>query len=212
MASTNKTANLHLNQWTADDPVLREDFNADNAAIDAAFSNMLYSKLREVTLSQGAQAVELDLSGIDPDDYAELQIFMELKAAANDTQPDTIVYFDTETTTATHVMNAFLYGTNSLSGNAKTTLIGNTSDNATMPPSMWVIRLQASPVAGNGFRIVRGSWDCASYHGAAYAQGGIFTLYANTFTKMVVKKLYAGNGYSADIAAGSKIKVYGVRK
>ena len=36
MASTNKTENIGLNQWVASDPVLREDFNADNAKIDAA--------------------------------------------------------------------------------------------------------------------------------------------------------------------------------
>ena len=31
-----KTTNYNLNQWEAVDPVRREDFNADNAAIDAA--------------------------------------------------------------------------------------------------------------------------------------------------------------------------------
>ena len=40
MASTNKTANLHLNQWEATDPVMREDFNADNAKLDAAFAEL----------------------------------------------------------------------------------------------------------------------------------------------------------------------------
>ena len=36
MASTNHTPNLNLNQWEANDPVIRQDFNADNAKIDAA--------------------------------------------------------------------------------------------------------------------------------------------------------------------------------
>lgn len=40
MASTNKTENIGLNQWVASDPVLREDFNADNAKIDAALKSM----------------------------------------------------------------------------------------------------------------------------------------------------------------------------
>ena len=31
-----KTTNYNLNQWDAEDAVRREDFNADNAAIDAA--------------------------------------------------------------------------------------------------------------------------------------------------------------------------------
>lgn len=36
MSSTNKTNSILLNQWVASDPVLREDFNADNEKIDAA--------------------------------------------------------------------------------------------------------------------------------------------------------------------------------
>lgn len=35
MASSAKTSNFNLNQWSANDPVLREDFNADNQALDA---------------------------------------------------------------------------------------------------------------------------------------------------------------------------------
>ena len=33
-----KTANYNLNQWESTDPIRREDFNADNAAIDAALA------------------------------------------------------------------------------------------------------------------------------------------------------------------------------
>ena len=40
MSSTNKTANLQLNQWVGTDPVLMADFNADNAKIDAAVQNI----------------------------------------------------------------------------------------------------------------------------------------------------------------------------
>lgn len=38
MASSDKTSRLALNQWAADDPFLREDFNADNRKLDAAFA------------------------------------------------------------------------------------------------------------------------------------------------------------------------------
>lgn len=34
--STNQTANYQLNQWTSEDPVLREEFNADNRRLDGA--------------------------------------------------------------------------------------------------------------------------------------------------------------------------------
>lgn len=35
-----KTENFALSQWEAHDPIRREDFNADNAAIDAALNSM----------------------------------------------------------------------------------------------------------------------------------------------------------------------------
>ena len=34
--ASNQTANFGLNQWSAEDRVMREEFNADNAKIDAA--------------------------------------------------------------------------------------------------------------------------------------------------------------------------------
>ena len=36
--ASNYTPNLNLCQWAEEDPVLREDFNEDNAKIDAAFA------------------------------------------------------------------------------------------------------------------------------------------------------------------------------
>ena len=41
MASTNKTPQLGLNQWEPGDSVLREDFNGDNAKLEAAVGPML---------------------------------------------------------------------------------------------------------------------------------------------------------------------------
>ena len=38
--ASNHTANFGLNQWAATDPVLREDFNADNASIEEALAEM----------------------------------------------------------------------------------------------------------------------------------------------------------------------------
>ena len=40
MSSTNKTANLQLNQWVGTDPVLMSDFNADNQKIDTAIQTI----------------------------------------------------------------------------------------------------------------------------------------------------------------------------
>ena len=46
MSSTNKTANLELNQWVGTDPVLMADFNADNAKIDAAMAALQSGALK----------------------------------------------------------------------------------------------------------------------------------------------------------------------
>ena len=36
--STNKTQHYHLNQWEAEDKVLRAEFNQDNAKLDSAMA------------------------------------------------------------------------------------------------------------------------------------------------------------------------------
>ena len=49
MASANKTENYNLNQWVGTDPVLMEDFNADNAKIDAALTAIKGGQLKMAT-------------------------------------------------------------------------------------------------------------------------------------------------------------------
>jgi hypothetical protein len=78
MPSTSKTANLSLSQWEATDGVCREDFNADNAIIDAALGAVPVFKLKAVTTSAATQTVEIDLSDIDMTAYSELWIDVRL--------------------------------------------------------------------------------------------------------------------------------------
>lgn len=75
MASTNKTANLQLNQWVLTDPLLMEDMNEDNRKLDAAVGSSPYVKLMDVTSAANAQQIDLDLSGIDFSKYAKVEIF-----------------------------------------------------------------------------------------------------------------------------------------
>lgn len=49
--ASNYTEHFHLCQWAADDPVLREDFNTDNAKIEAAI-HATNSKINEVATSR----------------------------------------------------------------------------------------------------------------------------------------------------------------
>ena len=88
MASTNKTANIGLNQWVLTDPFLMEDMNADNRKIDAAVGSISFVKLMDVTTSANAVQVDIDLSGIDFTKYARIEIF----AAAEVTPLSTAQY------------------------------------------------------------------------------------------------------------------------
>lgn len=63
------TEHLQLNQWVPEDRILRQDFNSDNAKLDAAIGRLnaeLHPTLiREVVTSASADSVELDVSDID---------------------------------------------------------------------------------------------------------------------------------------------------
>jgi len=74
MASTNKTENLGLSQWGEADALSREDLNTDLRKIDTALA-YLPVKLLDVTLTDKAELVQLDLSGIDIDQYQELILY-----------------------------------------------------------------------------------------------------------------------------------------
>ncbi len=77
MASTNSTPQLGLNQWVGTDPVLREDFNADNLKIDMALSNLPSEKLFSITVEEAIGEIELDFSEIDMTKYACLDFIIE---------------------------------------------------------------------------------------------------------------------------------------
>ena len=77
------TQNYQLNQWEASDRVLREDFNSDNAKIDAALGALTaadcYVKLVDATLEAETQKWDIDLSGIDLTRYQKLLLYPHLK-------------------------------------------------------------------------------------------------------------------------------------
>ena len=49
MPSTNKTAHLKLNQWIGTDKPRKDDFNADNAAVDAAIAQHVQDAVSHIT-------------------------------------------------------------------------------------------------------------------------------------------------------------------
>lgn len=76
MASTNKTTHLRLNQWVGSDPVLRTDFNLDNAKLDAAVTARALEKMEGDTLSASAGSITVDLADYDLTRYGELQLYL----------------------------------------------------------------------------------------------------------------------------------------
>jgi hypothetical protein len=82
MASTNRTSNLHLNQWVAQDPILREDFNLDNSRLDAAVNARALVRLASATLTSASATLSLDLSDEDLTQYAGLEIFLLPKTSS----------------------------------------------------------------------------------------------------------------------------------
>lgn len=59
MASTNKTKKAGLNLWVPDDPVLREDFNADNETLDKILYKLLPDIEGEYTGTGGSRRIQL---------------------------------------------------------------------------------------------------------------------------------------------------------
>lgn len=99
--ASGSTAHFGLSQWGENDRILREDFNHDNAAIDAALKQQQDSiatqiqsalgqicvqKLYSQTLSSAVSSVTIDLSGVDMSQYGRLEIDIRSAACSvNDT-------------------------------------------------------------------------------------------------------------------------------
>ena len=81
-----KTANYQLNQWDPGDRILREEFNEDNARIDAAIEAA--NPLRSLSLTELAEdsgQLNLDLSAVDWSQYWEVRAYFELTGTENGT-------------------------------------------------------------------------------------------------------------------------------
>ena len=78
-----KTANYDLCQWDAEDRILREDFNSDNEKIDAAIADAGFlAKLLDVTTQEPCTQLDLDVSGIQPEQYAKLLVRPTLRVSS----------------------------------------------------------------------------------------------------------------------------------
>ena len=81
----NKTQNYKLNQWEKSDRVLMEDFNADNAKIDAAIANKSAFTLLKRATGGGAKYLDLSTSDLDWNRYHMLFLEAALPATSRET-------------------------------------------------------------------------------------------------------------------------------
>ena len=94
--ATNKTTNYQLNQWEKTDRILMDDFNADNAKIDAA---MLGKKLLlDYTTEEEALTVEVPLTGVDWGSCA-VAVIKIIPSETQERPDDLWVYFNHYTNT-----------------------------------------------------------------------------------------------------------------
>ena len=84
MSSTNKTSALGLSQWILSDPFRMEDFNADNAKIDAAVARKSeFVKLKEITTTAQATAVEINVQSINFSQFYAIIMQAKLSGTGN---------------------------------------------------------------------------------------------------------------------------------
>jgi hypothetical protein len=79
-----KTTNYQLNQWDETDRILREDFNEDNAKIDAAIacidSRSNFVKIKELTTSADSAQIDVDVSDIDFSQWQQVCVVQDVIA------------------------------------------------------------------------------------------------------------------------------------
>ena len=79
-----KTKNYGLNQWDETDRILREDFNTDNAKIDAALLQNPIVKLREIVTTSNASQVDIDISDFDWNTFRRLLILTDMSCTGSE--------------------------------------------------------------------------------------------------------------------------------
>jgi len=189
--SSSKTAKLGLNQWQRSDFLIMDDFNADNAKLDAAVGAMPWWKLREVTTAATAAQVDIDLTGIDLSQYWDVIVYARLKCA--------YVYLRINNLGSGH----YTYGdTNGgfSGGNLQLFNIG-VSDGS------MISMLHLQEYKGSAACWLTGMGDLSSTGPACYYNSaGAVDVPLQSVTSL---NLIAAN--SSTIAAGSKIAIFGLK-
>ena len=179
----NKTANFQLNQWEKTDRILMDDFNADNAKIDAA---MLGKKLLlDYTTEEEALTVEVPLTGVDWGSCAVAVI----KIIPSETQasPDGLwVYFGSSSYQANQ-------------GKCRSIVMGTAYD----------YFAEASLSGENLIFLFVGHNPNQNISGLTFYGYDVYACsFGYSFSKQTVLKIY--NRGSAKTAAGTRVQIWGL--
>lgn len=186
MSSQSKTPNLQLNQWAATDPVVRTDFNADNAKIDAAVGANPWVKLKEITTAAAAAQVDVDMSDVNISGYMDVIVCVKLKCATYMIRVNGLAASGDYLTDAGNNLNYVYYYS------------GGTSDGS-LPAYIHVNRYYSNvAVWANGF-------SKNSYPSANTRSAGLTSADTPVFSTL---NIVASSG---TIGAGSLIRIYALK-
>lgn len=208
MSSTNKTSALGLSQWVLSDPFRMEDFNADNAKIDAAVAAVPYVKLLNVTTNAAATQVDLDLSGIDLSQFSKLEIVASLNSPAATSRTSSIYML-------INGNGAYLQGSGSAleaKGYVATCPVLENTWNSTMYWSTLHAELFGLTVPTGIDRYIGvHALGIGAQYGNRYAlqSNGLIQLSASNAGIRTIN--FVGADGIANIGAGAKFYIYGVR-
>ena len=193
--SSSKTASLKLNQWQRTDPVVMDDFNADNAKVDAALSSLPVVKLFSVTVGTAAQQVDIDLSGVDWSRYAYLHVCADLPGTSSSDLSGIVR------------ING-LYDTN-YKNNGSTSAF-NYIESFNSSANVLASQMQMDVSLNNSRAIISGTNYYINTNFSALITGSsYYGTYASSLSAITALNFIV---YGGQIAAGAKIDVYGYRR
>ena len=204
--ASGQTKHYGLNQWQAGDQVLREEFDTDNVKIDAALAALaaeaaataranLFIRLAHISLGQDVPQIDLDLSGWDLTQYQALILYGSLVMASADGVAALL---------CNGITDGYGMGDSGGTTNRLTTLLGGTAG----CPGSHVSHLNLGP-----------DTICCTSKGGRWKEGeyGALTV-SDTSIRMAPAQLHTlnlvgwGRWERADILAGSRFSLYGLKK
>ena len=192
-----QTTNYQLSQWDASDRILREDFNADNAKLDAAVANLsdnltetaaqlrgenVRVKLLDKSLATAASSMLIDLSVLDLSPYLWVELYASFPAG----NLDPTLHLEA---------NSYNMGS-SITRNYAAVGASDSDSHAGLMAWLWTYP---------GGNLIH----CVSM---AAGEGGPAFSHSTCQGKLAQQSYcYLSEAYSYNLPAGSRVRLYGVR-